>query len=188
MDPPGNPTSREEATIEVPSTGGGPPKEGQEPQFPPGPNPELKDKDDSADGLVRTRFACGVAWGKPHAEQRTRRAPPASADCAQDTHPRFFFPHEHPLSPLLLPARAAQTQEDRELKERLELAVDRLKDPNAEVQKLAMELLKKEIRESTRCARLGGPPARPPSPPPALPRASLTPLRAPFPVPALSAP
>jgi hypothetical protein len=63
------------------------------------------------------------------------------------------------------PARAAQTQEDRELKERLELAVDRLKDPNAEVQKLAMELLKKEIRESTRCARLGGPRPRPARPP-----------------------
>ena len=42
--------------------------------------------------------------------------------------------------------------EDAELKERLELAVERLKDPQLEVQRLALELLRKEIRESTRCA------------------------------------
>ena len=43
------------------------------------------------------------------------------------------------------------SKEDAELKERLELAVERLKDPQLEVRRLALELLRKEIRESTRC-------------------------------------
>ena len=41
--------------------------------------------------------------------------------------------------------------EDIELMEKLELAVERLADPNMEVRRLALELLRKEIRESTRC-------------------------------------
>lgn len=40
-------------------------------------------------------------------------------------------------------------KEDRELKERLELAVERLREPNPELQRAAMELLRKEIREAT---------------------------------------
>lgn len=45
---------------------------------------------------------------------------------------------------------ALQTQEDRDLKERLELAVERCKDPSPEIQRMAIEILRKEIRESTR--------------------------------------
>jgi hypothetical protein len=44
-----------------------------------------------------------------------------------------------------------ESQEDKDLKERLELSVERLKDANLEVKRLALELLRKEIRESTRC-------------------------------------
>jgi hypothetical protein len=44
----------------------------------------------------------------------------------------------------------AQSAEDRELKERLTLAVERLRDTDPEVQRLALELLRKEVRESTR--------------------------------------
>ena len=39
--------------------------------------------------------------------------------------------------------------EDRELKERLELSVARLSDPAGSVVSLALELLRKEIREAT---------------------------------------
>ncbi len=53
-----------------------------------------------------------------------------------------------PPSALSLPT--AQSAEDRALKERLELSVERLKDENTEVQKLALEMLRKDIRESTR--------------------------------------
>ena len=45
MDPGGINPNREEATIEVPSKGGGPPEESKEPQLPVGVNPELKDED-----------------------------------------------------------------------------------------------------------------------------------------------
>lgn len=41
------------------------------------------------------------------------------------------------------------TQEDRELKERLELAVDRISDPQEGVVRAALELLRKELREAT---------------------------------------
>ena len=41
------------------------------------------------------------------------------------------------------------TQEDRELKERLELAVERLGDPQEGVVRAALELLRKELREAT---------------------------------------
>ena len=43
-----------------------------------------------------------------------------------------------------------ESQEDKDLKERLELSVERLKDPDMGVKRLALELLRKEIRESTR--------------------------------------
>jgi hypothetical protein len=43
-----------------------------------------------------------------------------------------------------------ETAEDRELKERLELAVERLKDSNSEIVRAALEVLRKDIRESTR--------------------------------------
>ncbi len=64
-----------------------------------------------------------------------------------------FHTSPFPLSPFALfgfPPPAAQSAEDRALKERLELSVERLKDENPEVQKLALELLRKDIRESTR--------------------------------------
>jgi hypothetical protein len=52
------------------------------------------------------------------------------------------------------------SQEDAELKERLELAVERLKDPVLEIRRLALELLRREIRSATRCVgRAGLPPA-----------------------------
>jgi hypothetical protein len=51
MDPGGPPKSREEATIQVPREGGGPPPESKEPQLPPGPNPEGDGKG-STEGLV----------------------------------------------------------------------------------------------------------------------------------------
>lgn len=54
MDPGGVPPNREEATIEVPSQGGGPPEESKEPQFPVGTNPELKDDDK---GLVSNFYS-----------------------------------------------------------------------------------------------------------------------------------
>lgn len=41
------------------------------------------------------------------------------------------------------------TAEDRELKERLELAVERARDPEAGVVTAALELLRKELREAT---------------------------------------
>ena len=44
-----------------------------------------------------------------------------------------------------------ESQEDKELQEKLDLAVERLSDPSMEVRRLALELLRKEIRESTRC-------------------------------------
>lgn len=43
-----------------------------------------------------------------------------------------------------------QTQEDRDLMERLDLAVERSSDANPEIQRMAIEVLRKEIRESTR--------------------------------------
>ncbi len=43
-----------------------------------------------------------------------------------------------------------QTQEDRDLKERLDLAVERTSDILPEIQRNAIEVLRKEIRESTR--------------------------------------
>jgi hypothetical protein len=45
---------------------------------------------------------------------------------------------------------SSESAEDRELQEKLDLAVERLQDPNMEVRRLALELLRKEIRESTR--------------------------------------
>ena len=42
-----------------------------------------------------------------------------------------------------------QTTEDRELKERLDLAVERMKDVEPELVRAALELLRKELREST---------------------------------------
>ncbi len=43
-----------------------------------------------------------------------------------------------------------QSPEDRALKERLELSVERLRESDPDVQRLALELLRKDIRESTR--------------------------------------
>ena len=43
------------------------------------------------------------------------------------------------------------SQEDKDLQEKLDLAVERLEDASMEVRRLALELLRKEIRESTRC-------------------------------------
>jgi hypothetical protein len=66
--------------------------------------------------------------------------------------PPLTAPLAHlPLSPLPapLPAPHAQTPEDRELKERLELAVTRLRDPQREIVAAALELLRKELREAT---------------------------------------
>ena len=49
------------------------------------------------------------------------------------------------------------SQEDKDLQERLDLAVERLSDASLEVRRLALELLRKEIRESTRCGTRRGP-------------------------------
>ncbi len=56
------------------------------------------------------------------------------------------------MPPAPFPRRlsTAQSAEDKELKERLDLSVERLRDENPEVQALALELLRKDIRESTR--------------------------------------
>ena len=43
-----------------------------------------------------------------------------------------------------------QSAEDRELSERLDLAVDRLRDTSEDVQRLALELLRTEVRGATR--------------------------------------
>lgn len=42
--------------------------------------------------------------------------------------------------------------EDRELSERLDLSVERLRDTSSDVQRLALELLRSEVRGATRCA------------------------------------
>jgi hypothetical protein len=47
-------------------------------------------------------------------------------------------------------SQCVQSAEDRELQERLELAVERLKDTSTEVQLLALELLRSEVRGATR--------------------------------------
>jgi len=84
---------RKEATIEVPTQGGGPPPESKEPVIPPGPNPELvDDKKPAGDEL---------------------------------------------------------SAEDRALKERLELAVERAQDPDAGVALAALQALRSEIRGAT---------------------------------------
>ncbi len=56
MDPGGGPSNREEATIEVPAKGGGPPEESKEPQLPIGPNPELVG--DEHEGMVSVNDDC----------------------------------------------------------------------------------------------------------------------------------
>lgn len=82
---------KEEATIQVPTEGGGPPPESKEPQLPPGPNPELVD-DKKGDEL---------------------------------------------------------SPEDRALKERLDLAVERTTDADAGIVLAALEALRREIRGAT---------------------------------------
>jgi hypothetical protein len=63
---------------------------------------------------------------------------------------------------------AAQSAEDRALLERLELAVERTGDSDLGIVVAALELLRKEIRESTRCvcALPRGPALQDPAPPP----------------------
>lgn len=82
---------KEEATIQVPTEGGGPPPESKEPQLPAGPNPELVD-DKKGDDL---------------------------------------------------------SAEDRALKERLDLAVERTTDADAGIILAALEALRREIRGAT---------------------------------------
>ena len=72
------------------------------------------------------------------------------------------------------------SQEDKDLQEKLDLAVERLEDASMEVRRLALELLRKEIRESTRCVAgrtsalaSAAASASLPSPPPATLRAAL---------------
>ena len=64
----GAPKQREEAAVEVPARGGGPPEESKEPVFAPGPNPELAD-DRKAVAMVRPmggrRVIISMAPGVP---------------------------------------------------------------------------------------------------------------------------
>lgn len=52
--------------------------------------------------------------------------------------------------PCLPPFAHLQSAEDKELSERLDLAVERLRDTNPDVQRLALELLRSEVRGATR--------------------------------------
>ena len=52
-------------------------------------------------------------------------------------------------SPAIPSPSTLQSVEDRELKERLMLAVERLQDPEQELVKAALELIRKELREAT---------------------------------------
>lgn len=99
--------------------------------MPPGPNPELADG--KTEGMVRVWSSHAVC---SRAERRVRAA--GRAPCAL-LRARFLT-HSPP----------PQTQEDRDLKERLDLAVERTSDILPEIQRNAIEVLRKEIRESTR--------------------------------------
>jgi hypothetical protein len=117
------------------------------PLFPPSKNPEagdaaamVRERCPQQLGLCRPPCTAGLlSCALPHWVQCS---PPPLSLCLLSLSP---------LSPLL-PAFSppAQSKEDIELKERLELAVERLKDADPQVQRLALELLRKEIRESTR--------------------------------------
>ena len=64
----------------------------------------------------------------------------------------IYFPTSLSLRRLTTLYVHSQSAEDRELSERLDLAVERLRDTNADVQRLALELLRTEVRGATRCA------------------------------------
>lgn len=73
--PPPN-LERPEATVLVPSKGGGPPEESKEPVMPPGPNPE---KDDKTAGMVRVAHRPRTAAQPPtRARVLTRASLPGS--------------------------------------------------------------------------------------------------------------
>ena len=117
--PSGEQKQRDEATIMVPSRVQNP-EESKEPQLPPGPNPELQD-DKKAAAMVCVSFVDA---------------------------PTMYYAHHQPSRRLLRPC-AAQSAEDRELNDRLNLAVERLEDIEPELVRAALELLRKELREST---------------------------------------
>lgn len=79
--------NREEATIEVPTKGGGPPEESKEPQLPVGPNPELVG--DEHEGMVSFLFwkatFCTCFFNKGH-----RNCPCAFISCISSDRPQFF--------------------------------------------------------------------------------------------------
>jgi hypothetical protein len=97
------------------------------------------------------RVSCGGYDRKQDGDVRVRASPRELEHSRVDTlaSPPFrsLAPSPHPFPSHL---STAQSAEDKELKERLDLSVERLRDENPEVQKLALELLRKDIRESTR--------------------------------------
>lgn len=66
-------------------------------------------------------------------------------DPPADSKPLFAIPPNPETG-----AMKGMSAEDEELKARLELAVERLKDPSSDVQRLALELIGRELKSSTR--------------------------------------
>ena len=154
---------REESVVQVPSRGGGEPPESKEPQLPPGPNPELADK---GKGTELVRGADVGDWARASERARMMRGGAAFVAAFAARRKCALARALHGAGHSLLGRRAAplrgrhayaghhpraraQSAEDRELKERLLLAVERLRDPVPELVKAALELLRKELREAT---------------------------------------
>ena len=76
----------------------------------------------------------------------TIKVPVNPQDPSPDEKPQFAVP-PNPETGVV----KGLSSEDIALRDRLELAVERLKDPSEGIQKNALELIGKELRESTRC-------------------------------------